>query len=259
MRRLLRPARDPSPRRERRLRTPRSLLLVLLTLAAPAAHADRGLDTPAATPASRADRPMRSTADQLVALTFDDGPSAYTLRLLDVLDSLHVTATFLFLGRNAEAHPELVRAVRDRGHELGTHTYSHPHLGSLSRADAEAEIARGLETVKTAAGVPPTVFRAPFGDEPDYLREACRKLGLALIPLGVPGYDWEDHTPEQIADAIIRNTTAGSFILLHDGSDVGEADRSRTVAAVPLIVAALQARGFRFVTASQLLAARANP
>lgn len=229
------------------------LALPLLAVCGSARAQDhRGLDT-LDTTLSRAAEPGKSSGDQLVALTFDDGPSAYTPRLLEVLDSLHITATFMFLGRNAEAHPELVRAVRDHGHELGTHTYSHPHLGSLSRADVAAEIARGIAPVKTAAGVPPTVFRAPYGDEPDYLGEVCRELGVKLIPLGVPGYDWEDRSPEQIAEVIVRDTRPGSFILLHDGSDVGEADRSRTVAAVPLIVAALQARGLRFVTASELL------
>jgi peptidoglycan/xylan/chitin deacetylase (PgdA/CDA1 family) len=87
---------------------------------------------------------------------------------------------------------------------------------------------------------------------PAYFR-AARELGLRTVQWTIAGFDWKEHDAKRIARDVVRNATAGSIILLHDGDSVGKSDRSATVAAIPIIIAGLQSRGLRVAPLAQLL------
>lgn len=198
-----------------------------------------------------------------LALTFDDGPDeAYTPRILSILEAARVPATFFVVGENAIAHPGLLnRIVRD-GSELGSHTYTHPNLALDSPREERLELNATQRLVEAYTARRMTLFRAPyFGDaEPTTVDElepakVAQDAGYTVAGLHVDPGDWK--TPG--VDAIVARTLAQihaataeksrNVILLHDGGG----DRAQTVAALPRIIASLQAEGYHFVTASQLI------
>lgn len=197
-----------------------------------------------------------------LALTFDDGPDpTYTPRILDILEAAHVPATFFVVGENAIAHPALLQRIVRDGSELGNHTYTHPNLALDTPREERLELNATQRLVEAYARRKMTLFRAPyFGDaEPttaDELEPAqiAQEAGYTVAGLHVDPGDWKSPG----VDAIVARTIAGvhaasadksgNVILLHDGGG----DREQTVAALPRIIARLQAEGYHFVTASAL-------
>ncbi|MCK9897521.1 polysaccharide deacetylase family protein [Frankia sp. AgB32] len=179
-----------------------------------------------------------------VALTLDDGPHpTWTPRMLDVLRTHQVLATFCLVGDQARAHPALVRAILGAGHSVCNHTMTHPQpFSRRPRAQMRAEISRAQEAIVAAGGRSPRLFRAPGGDwSPDVLATADE---LGLIPLGwdVDPRDWSRPGEEAIVRAL-SVARAGDILLSHDGGG----DRSQTVAALDRVLPALRARGCVFV------------
>ena len=196
-----------------------------------------------------------------VALTFDDGPSESTGALLDYLAAEGIRATFFQCGLNVVRHPAMARRVREEGHEIGNHTYTHarlpPRLGIKPNFRAPAsiynELARTQEVVKQAVGVMPTLFRPPYGLRWFGLGEAQRRLGLLGVLWTVLAHDWE-WPAARIAEHIIAHATPGGIVCLHDGRDVLErSDISEMLTALRAIVPALRAQGYSFETVSQIL------
>lgn len=200
---------------------------------------------------------------KLIALTFDDGPDPkWTPQILSALEQAHVPGTFFVIGENALLRPDLLRRIVNDGGEIGNHTYTHPNLANASESETHLELNATQRLVQAFTGRSMTLFRAPyFGDaEPtttDELEPAllAQQAGYTVVGLHVDPNDWQNPG----ADAIVRQvldqvhgTTAESsrnVVLLHDGGG----DRSQTVQALPRIIAALRAEGYRFVTASQLV------
>lgn len=189
-----------------------------------------------------------------VALTFDDGPADDTRAVLDALQRARVPATFFMLGRHAQERPELVRAVVEAGHVVGNHTYSHRVLSLASPRIVADEIDR-TQQILVAAGAPaPRFFRAPRGFQGPLVRRELKRRELALVGWTRGAWDSERRSARAICDAATANFNDGDIILLHDGAGTaGETRRDRTVEAIPCIVAAYRARGFEFVTISDLL------
>lgn len=200
---------------------------------------------------------------KVLALTFDDGPDGtWTPRILDELESAHVPATFFVVGENALAHPALLNRIVADGDEIGNHSYTHPNMARLGPRGTQLELNATQRLVQAYTGRSMTLFRAPyFGDaEPTTTDElgpalAAQQAGYTVVGLHVDPNDWQrpgtdaivDQVLTQVADATAQNS--GNVILLHDGGG----DRAQTVAALPRIIAALKAKGYRFVTASQLV------
>ena len=198
-----------------------------------------------------------------IALTFDDGPSAGTLELLEYLGSEGVHATFYQCGINVERYPEIVRAVHAGGHEIGNHTYSHPRLcprlgwqpNIRSRQDIFDEFKRTQTLIEEAAGITPVLLRAPYGMKWFGLRQAQRRLGLMGVMWTVIGRDWELDAAS-IAELVLRRATHGGIVCLHDGRDIQpNPDIGQTLAAVKMIVPRLKQWGYTFETVSELLRA----
>lgn len=178
----------------------------------------------------------QSSCRGYVALTFDDGPNASTTStLLSTLGKAGARATLFNIGKNAAANPALVRAERSAGMWIGNHSYTHPHLTSLSRSGMRSELQRTQQAI-TAAGAPaPTVFRPPYGEHNSALDSVAAGLGLKLVTWTVDSKDWNGASTTAIVNAA-SSLQAGGVFLMHDRY-------STTIAAVPRIVSNLKARG----------------
>lgn len=196
-----------------------------------------------------------------LALTFDDGPSEGSLRLMEYLAAEGIRATFFQCGQNVERHPEIARAIRDAGHEIGNHTYSHarlfPRIGRRfywpSPALMAREVARAQKVIQSEAGVTPRLFRAPYGLRWFGLDGAQKQFDLLGVMWTVIGHDWE-WPADRIARRVLRKAGPGGIVCLHDGRDVQPTpDVSEMLKAVRQIVPVLKGDGFGFETVSELL------
>jgi peptidoglycan/xylan/chitin deacetylase (PgdA/CDA1 family) len=200
---------------------------------------------------------LRGAADRnRISLTFDDGPSpGSTERILDILGSYGVKATFFVCGRNVERYPELLRRIRAEGHGIGNHSDSHRFPYFRSASFFAREIDRAQDVIEKVAGVRPEFFRPPFGARWIGLAPVLKERGLRLVNWSDTGYDWKLDA-EGIVRETLKTLGAGSIILLHDGcgaSPSGKVDRSRTVKALPAIIEGARKAGFSFVSLEELL------
>ncbi len=187
--------------------------------------------------------------EKLVALTFDDGPSNYTDQILAILKKENVKATFFMLGENAKALPDQVKHVRDDGHQICSHTMHHLDMVTLDKQKLQSEVDDAFAAIKEAGGPATTALRPPYGS----LNMKCWLEGEGKFAYSFlwtrDSLDWK----RPGADVIVKNCTAtnapGDIILLHDGGG----DRSQDVEALPQIIANLKAKGYRFVTISELM------
>lgn len=184
-----------------------------------------------------------------VSVTFDDGPTPpSTPEVLDILRDFDVPATFFCIGLNAAAHPRLVERIAAEGHTLANHTWSHPYLPDLPRAEVEEQVARTNATLADITGRAPTLVRPPYGGRnPDVLRWLA-DFGMTTVLWDSEGSDWARPGAARIEEDIVGTAGGGSVILLHDGGG----DRSQTVEALPRILTRLHARGLRFVPLEDL-------
>lgn len=183
--------------------------------------------------------PVRA-ADR-VALSFDDGPDPHTTpQLLDMLKAAGVVATFCVVGKNVAEWPELVAREHAEGHELCNHSWDHE---TLTKKNAGWEVSKTDNAIQKAAGVLPTVLRAPYGN--------IRYVGKCFEGRPVVGWgDKEDtldwlHRDSARVERVAVAAEPGTIVLMHD-------IRPTTIEAVPGIIAGLKARGFTFVTVSQI-------
>ena len=183
-----------------------------------------------------------------VALTFDDGPGALTARLLDVLASAGARATFNVLGGRVRGREDLVRRTLARGHEIGSHAERHDRLGGRP-IDAYRQLLRTTAVLRAAAGVPPRVFRAPYGEVSPGVVRAARLAGLTTVGWDVDPRDYETPGADAIYERVITAARPGSIVLLHDDRRALD----QTVSATERILATLAERGLRVVTVSELL------
>ncbi|WP_405809342.1 polysaccharide deacetylase family protein [Streptomyces sp. NBC_01520] len=192
------------------------------------------------------------TRDRLeVALTFDDGPNPpYTGQIMDVLEQYGIPATFFCIGLNAGGQAEEISRMRDQGHGLGNHTWSHPFLPELSRKQLEEQITRTGDTIAQAGGgAAPTLFRPPYGSRTPDVTRWLGDLDSTIVLWDVDPSDWSMPGAGVIARTVLEQTRPGSIILLHDGGG----DRSQTVAALPMIIEGLLARGYSFALVDDLV------
>lgn len=182
------------------------------------------------------------SAVKCVALTFDDGPSAYTSQLVDTLDSLDVPATFFVVGQAATARPGTVKRTYDHGYEVQNHSWSHPEMNTLTRT-AQLSQYNSTKDYLSGLGIAPTdMLRPPYGA----WNSNTRTLGVPLILWSIDTRDWENRNTTTIRANVRNNIHPGAIVLQHDTI-------SQSVAAVPGIVSDLRARGYHFVTVEDLV------
>jgi peptidoglycan/xylan/chitin deacetylase (PgdA/CDA1 family) len=212
---------------------------------------DTGAPEPGATPRTApavhaqppaAHRPPDCRRVKCVALTFDDGPGRYTGTLLRHLAAYRARATFYVVGRNVAGNPGVVRRAVEAGHEIGNHGWSHHDLTRLPAAGIRAELARTDRAVKAAAGVTPKTVRPPYGAHNATVRRQTKR---PVVLWSVDTEDWRHRDSSAVARRAIKEAHPGAVILFHD-------IHPTTVKAIPQVLKSLSARGYRFVTVSEL-------
>ena len=186
-----------------------------------------------------------------VALTFDDGPTPYTDRLLDILSANKAKATFFEIGNKVAANPAGAKRVVDAGMEIGNHTWEHPNMTTLPPADVPDQLSRANDAIAAATGVTPKLWRPPGGLTDAGVNEQAAKIGLAGILWDVIPYDWiNDSNTAASRYLLMTQIKPGSVVLLHD-------TYSSTVDLVYQFIPVLKANNYHLVTVSQLLGQRA--
>jgi cellulose synthase/poly-beta-1,6-N-acetylglucosamine synthase-like glycosyltransferase/spore germination protein YaaH/peptidoglycan/xylan/chitin deacetylase (PgdA/CDA1 family) len=196
-----------------------------------------------------------------VALTFDDGPDGrYTPKILDILKAKQAKATFFVIGQNMQAQPGIVAREIREGQMVGNHTWTHPNIGVTSDAQTDLELNTTQRLFEVLTGRSMRLFRPPyFGDaEPSTPNEVrplvtARGLGYFTVGLRIDPDDWQKPDPKLIVQRTIARLadtgpTGGQVVLLHDSGG----DRSHTVAALPALIDALRAHGYKLVTVDEL-------
>lgn len=185
-----------------------------------------------------------------IALTFDDGPNPiYTPQVLAVLQAYKIKATFFDVGYLVKDFPNIVRQEFLQGHSIGNHSWSHPQLTRLSATGILAQLVNTSDAIQSVTGSRPTIFRPPYGSFNRIVFAQASQQKLSTILWNDEAHDWTTPGVNVIARRILNLARYGGIILLHDGGGF----RSQTVAALPIIISALQLRGFTFVTIPQLL------
>lgn len=183
-------------------------------------------------------------AEGCVALTFDDGPHpTLTPRLLALLAEEHVVATFFLVGNRVQQWPDIVRAMSAGGHQIGNHSWDHANLTQLGNDAVVQEFARTDAAIFAITGAAPDIIRLPYD------ASSPRILGLVDRPVifwDIDTLDWKAGSVSEIVDSAVRRARSGSIVLMHD-------IHATTVSAVRGIVDGLRARGFEFVTVSELM------
>jgi peptidoglycan-N-acetylglucosamine deacetylase len=190
----------------------------------------------------------------LFAVTFDDGPDPrYTPRVLDILKKHHVKATFFVCGHCANSNPALLRRIVAEGHAVGNHTETHPPLETRSAADVRWELDACDATLRSIAGVQPTLFRPPRGElTPAIMQEAARH-GYRVV-LWTEAFDRVGVKQTRIlSDRVLDLARPGGILLMHDGSGVAWDERAPTVRELDYILTGLEKRGLQCVTVPGLL------
>ena len=184
-----------------------------------------------------------------VALTFDDGPSRFTLRVLRILEKAHQHATFFVTGYAATSFPFELRQIRASGNAFGDHTVTHSQLTRLKPAKRRWELLSTAERVQGTTGVRPTLFRPPYGESSRAINTMARSLGLLPVTWSTDSKDWMRPGVRKIVATVLHGAVPGAIILLHDGGG----DRSETLAALPLILRGLAKKHLTAVTLPRLL------
>ena len=185
-----------------------------------------------------------------IALTFDDGPHPrLTPKILDVLDKYGIKATFFVIGVNAEYYPSALSEIVNQGHEIGNHTYSHPHINDINKTDLKSEIEKCENTLLSATNCRTRLFRPPEGMIDGGVKSVLKNLDYKVILWDIDTRDWAQTPPQEIASHVIKNIKSGDIILMHDYISYN----SPTVEALEIFVPILIEKGYNFVVISELI------
>jgi peptidoglycan/xylan/chitin deacetylase (PgdA/CDA1 family) len=190
-----------------------------------------------------------NTSQPYVAMTFDDGPHPeLTPKLLDELKKRDIRATFYVVGRNVVEYPDIVKRMVAEGHEVANHSWSHPALTKLSADGVRKQMDDTTAAIRQACGVTPVTMRPPYGATNAGLnRRLAEDYKMKVILWSVDPQDWKYRNAARVQAQILENTKPGAIILAHD-------IHASTIAAMPGTFDGLLAKGYKFVTVSELLA-----
>jgi len=182
-----------------------------------------------------------------VALTFDDGPSSSTPKLLDALHEYNAKATFFLVGQMAANLPDTVRMIYYSGNEVGEQTYNHSDLTKLPTSSISSAIADTRDMIKSITGAYPTLFRPPYGSHNDAVDSIAGSYNLPVILWNVDPEDWKYLDADIVYNNIASNLQDGNIILIHDTYPT-------SVEAAIRILQDYSNKGYKFVTVSELAA-----
>jgi peptidoglycan-N-acetylglucosamine deacetylase len=192
--------------------------------------------------------PTGRTGRTLVGLTFDDGPDPdVTPAVLDLLAKAGARATFFCIGQRARAFPDLVAAIRDQGHGVENHSFSHPNgFAFLGPGGMRREILLAQDAIDQSGGGRARFFRAPAGIQNPWLAPVLARAGLALVSWTRRGYDTVSRSGARVAARLQRGLAPGDILLLHDGSSARDAGgRPVVLDALPRLLDEMHRRGLQ--------------
>lgn len=178
-----------------------------------------------------------------VALTFDDGPGEGTQGLLDGLKERNAKATFFVVGEKVEQYPDTVQRMKEEGHLIGNHTYTHVQMNMLSCEAAIAEVKKTSDLIESIVGEGTGYLRPPYGECTKKMKQA---LDMFIVLWDVDPLDWSVQNEDAVVERVLKDVEDGDIILLHDIFDT-------SVRAAIRIVDALQKEGYEFVTVEELM------
>ena len=181
----------------------------------------------------------------MVALTFDDGPTEYTLAILDTLYHYRSRGSFFVLGSLIEGNEDILRLAHDRGNEILGHSWSHANLTRLSSSQIASEITRTHSAIVNVVGEAPRLFRPPYGSVNNVVRQVSEDLGFSIINWNVDPFDWLTTNPDRVYDSIMEQIREFSIVVLHDTHE-------STALAMERVIPSLLERGYQLVTVSEL-------
>ena len=187
----------------------------------------------------------KKATQKTIALTFDDGPSSFTDRLLDCLEANNAKATFFMVGKEILSFPDEVKRMKALGCELGNHTYDHTDLATLSASDISSEISRVDQELVNLTGQGATVVRPPYGSVNDTVKAT---VGTPMILWSIDTLDWKTQDVQATVEEVMNNVQDGSIILMHDLY-------STSVDAAEILIPQLIEDGYQLVTVHELAAA----
>lgn len=187
------------------------------------------------------------TQEKKIAISFDAAwGDEYTLNILDILDKYNVKTTFFLVGFWVDKYPNHVKEMNDRGHEIGNHSSTHPHMTQLSKDQMAKELNNTGDKIMAITEKKPNLFRPPFGDYNNTLIEAAEENGYYTIQWDVDSLDWKKIGSIQIVDRVVRNVKNGSIILFHNNSEY-------VLEYLPLVLEKLQSEGYKIVPIGELI------
>ena len=201
---------------------------------------------------SRPNSPGLKVPDKTIVLTFDDGPTSWTPRILDVLHRHHVKATFFVIGSHVAQDPQLLERMIEDGHEIGVHTFTHINLANVPAWRQRVELDQTQLAIAAATGRTTDLMRPPFSSRPDGLTSSdwqaiLRSANYRIVFTDLDTKDWKKPGVDKIVAAGTPRGNKGSVVMLHDGGG----NRAQTVAGLDKLIVALQARGYTFDTVTE--------
>ena len=193
--------------------------------------------------------PIYSVAreEKKIAISFDCAwGTEHTDAILKALDQNDVRCTFFMVEFWTEKYPEYVKKIDEAGHEIGTHSKTHPYMSKLSEAEIRAELSSSSEAITAVTGKKVDLFRPPYGDYDNLVIDTAKSMGIYSIQWDVDSLDWKDLSATVIAMRIINGVKPGSIILCHNNG-------LHKAEALPLIFSTLQNRGYEFVPIGELI------
>ena len=193
--------------------------------------------------------PIYSVAreEKKIAISFDCAwGTEHTDAILKALDQNDVRCTFFMVEFWTEKYPEYVKKIDEAGHEIGTHSKTHPYMSKLSESEIRAELSSSSEAITAVTGKKVDLFRPPYGDYDNLVIDTAKSMGIYSIQWDVDSLDWKDLSATDIAMRIINGVKPGSIILCHNNG-------LHTAEALPMIFSTLQNRGYEFVPIGELI------
>ncbi|MCC5910955.1 MAG: polysaccharide deacetylase family protein [Clostridiaceae bacterium] len=187
------------------------------------------------------------TEEKKIAISFDAAwGDEFTDDILDTLDKYDVKTTFFLVGFWVDKYPDMVKKIHERGHEIGNHSSTHPHMSKLSKEQIIQELKTTEKKIEDITGVRPTVFRPPFGDYNNLLVDTALEVGYHTIQWDVDSLDWKEMGVNPVVDRVSRNIKNGSIVLFHNNAKY-------VAEYLPLVLERVQQQGYEIVPISDLI------
>ena len=187
------------------------------------------------------------TQEKICAISFDAAwGNEQTDTLLDILDEYGVKSTFFLVKQWVDSYPDSVKEIAARGHDIGNHSSTHPHMAQLSAGEQLDEIENCNKAVEELTGSCPTLFRAPYGEYDNNLIQNLNDESMYCVQWNIDSLDWKDPPPDEMVQRIRQKLVPGSIILLHNGA-------ANTPEALPRIIEAISDEGYTIVPISQII------